>query len=92
MPMREPTPQDYDSEDGWGQDGLEQCPHCERQLSGESGWHGRVFDQQGHEFDHLLNTEPGNGPFFCEDCWQELRVNVLQQENATLREYGGDSE
>jgi hypothetical protein len=90
--MTEPTPQDYDSEDGWDDDhGIEQCPHCECIWSGNGGMLGPAFTQDGRKFELYLDASPGEGPFFCEDCWQELRINERQQANATLGEYGGGS-
>lgn len=80
-----PVPSDYDTEDGWNKDsGLEYCPHCEKQFGAEGGYHGTVYDQSGRRYEYFLNTEAGNGPFFCPDCWDELRVNQRAQENQSL--------
>ena len=81
-------PSDYDKDDGWNeQNGLEECPHCGKQLGGETGHHGEVYDANGRRYDHLLNTEPGNGPFFCPECWPELKANKNAQEHKTLDKY-----
>lgn len=87
-----PTPSDYDIEDGWDDDGgLEQCAHCERQFSGEGGYHGTVYDQAGREYEYFLNTDSGNAPFFCPDCWPELKANRRARENQSLAAFeGGD--
>jgi len=44
-------------------------------------------DAAGTEYELYTESDPGDGPFFCEDCWTELRVNQKQQENATLGEF-----
>jgi uncharacterized Zn ribbon protein len=81
------VPSDYDSDDGWGDNGLEQCPHCGDQLGGESGRHEDVYDQRGRHFEHFLDTDSSKGPFFCPDCWEELDRNRKAAENDTLEAY-----
>jgi len=84
----EPTPDDYDIDDGFDEDaGLEQCPHCETTYSINSSFYGPVWDASGTEYELYTESVPGDGPFFCEDCWTELRVDQKQQENATLGEF-----
>ena len=88
--MTAPTPDDYNAADGYNEDrGWEQCPHCERQLAGESGYHGPVWDQSGQRYEHPLNTEPGTAPLFCEECWPTLETNRRQDQHASLSEFGG---
>jgi len=79
------VPSDYDKGDGFNEDnGLWECPRCGVIYSGNGGYIGPVYDQQGHEYDTYLDTTPGQGPWFCADCWAELEVNQKQAENATL--------
>lgn len=86
-----PFPSDYDAEDGFD-GGLELCPHCDRQISGEGGHHDTVYDQQGRRYEYFLNTDPGQGPFFCPDYWPELETNQRASENQSLGAFqGGDS-
>ena len=80
-------PSDYDGEDGFGDDGLEKCPYCDKQLGGETGHNGEVYDSNGRRYDHLLNTEPGSGPFFCPECWSELEANQKASENQSLGDF-----
>jgi hypothetical protein len=81
------VPSDYDSDDGWGDNGLEQCPHCGDQLGGESGRHEDVYDQRGRHFEYFLDTDSSKGPFFCPDCWDELDRNQKAEQNDTLEAY-----
>jgi len=86
--MTDKTPSDFESIDGWIEDSaLEKCPVCERVYSGNGGYVETVYDQQGKEYDHYLDTEPGDGPYFCADCWPELEANRKAKENKSLEEY-----
>lgn len=72
-------------------DGLEQCPVCGTSL--DSRWHtGRVVQPTGPieavEYDHLLETDPGDGPFYCGECWDDHCTDVYQQTHRTLSEFG----
>jgi len=81
-------PDDYDKADGFNdQQGIEQCPHCETVYSPNGGYAGPVYDQRGREFEYHIDTEPGQGPFFCEDCWPELATNQKQAENQSLGDF-----
>lgn len=85
--MTNKTASDYDDSEGWQEDGLEQCPRCEMQLGGESGYHGSVYDTGGQEYGHLTDTTPAEGPFFCTECWGELEANKKRQENQSLGDW-----
>lgn len=80
-------PSDYTAEDGCKDNGTEKCPHCGLEYSGEGGYHATVFDQQGREYANFLDTDPGKGPFFCPECWDELETNKKASENQSLGDY-----
>jgi len=81
------VPSDYDGDDGWGENGLEQCPHCGDQLGGEAGRHEDVYDQRGRHFEYFLDTDSSKGPFFCPECWEELDRNRKAAKNDSLEAY-----
>lgn len=86
--MTDTLPSDYDTQDGWDDDnGIDVCPHCELVYSPNGGHMGEVFDQSGRKYEHYLNTEPGDGPFFCPDCWDELETNRKASENNSLEDF-----
>lgn len=86
--MSDTLPEDYNGSDGWNDDqGCEQCPHCGTLYSPNSGHIGPVYDSAGREYEYYLDTDPGNGPFFCPDCWPELEANRKQAANHTLGEF-----
>ena len=86
--MSEPIPSDYDKDDGWNeQNGLEECPHCGTLYSGNGGYTSTVYDQNGRRYEHHGDSDPMDGPFFCESCWDELEANKNAQEHKTLGEY-----
>jgi len=82
----EPLPGDYDASDGIGDGGIEQCPHCG--TSYDLGNHtGPVYDSSGRKYGNLLDTDPGNGPFFCPECWPELEANRKATKHRQLHDY-----
>jgi hypothetical protein len=86
--MKDPTPNDYDSSDGWDDlNGVEKCPHCGTLFCGNGGYTGEVYDQNGDHYEHFYDTDPDAGPFFCPDCWQQLETNRLGHENASITEW-----
>jgi len=86
--MTDATPDDYDSADGWSDtdDTVEVCAHCDTVL-GAPNMLSPIFDQSGREFESLYATEPGDGPFFCKDCWRELDANRRANEHQQLGEF-----
>lgn len=82
------TPGDYDASDGFNEEnGLEHCPHCGKQFGGQSGHLGEVFDSEGNRYEHFYNSPPGQSPFFCPECWEELEANQKQSENRALGDF-----
>ncbi|AGM11833.1 hypothetical protein M201_gp64 [Haloarcula californiae tailed virus 2] len=72
-------------------DGLEQCPVCGTSL--DSRWHtGRVVQPTGPEscveYDHLLETDPMDGPFYCGECWDSHLTERREATHRTLSEFG----
>ena len=83
-----PTPDDYDKSDGFNeQNGIEECPHCGVHYSGNGGHLGEVYDTNGRQYEQIYDSNPGDGPFFCSDCWDELEANRRAQENHGLTDY-----
>lgn len=83
-----PVPGDYTAEDGWDdQNGLEQCPRCETVMSANGGWFGAVFDQDGNRYESIYAAEPGEGPYFCAECWKVLAANRTRGEHHDLGEF-----
>jgi hypothetical protein len=84
----QPLPDDYDANDGFDEDyGVEQCPHCEKLFTPNGGHTGPVFDQRGREYDCHLDTNPGDGPFFCPTCWHNLEANRNASNHRQLTEF-----
>jgi hypothetical protein len=80
-------PSDYDASDGMGDNGIEQCPHCGQSYSPNGGHTGPVYDDRGREYETHLDTDPGDAPFFCPDCWPELEANRKASENKQLEDF-----
>lgn len=81
--------------DRFDEHGLEQCPVCGTSL--DTRWHrGTVVQPTGPtsciEYDYLLETDPGDGPFYCGECWQEHYTDVMEQTHHTLSEFGSTDE
>ena len=86
--MSQTTPEDYDHEDGFHvESGLERCPHCKQRYSSNGLYTGPIYDQDGTEYDHYLDSDPMDGPFFCADCWVELDTNRKASEHKSLSEW-----
>lgn len=82
------TPDDYDAGDGWDETtASECCPHCETVWSPNGGMIGPAFDASGTKHESYFDTDPGDGPFFCEDCWKELDANRKRDQHRTLGEF-----
>lgn len=86
--MTDETPSDYDKDDGWSESkGVEICPHCEIIYSPSGGYSDSVYDKRRRQYEHHLDTDPGDGPFFCPECWDELQTNQKASENKSIEEY-----
>ena len=80
--------------DRFDSDGLEQCPVCGGTL--DTRWYtGSVFQptgtEQAIEYDHLLETNPMDGPFYCTECWQQHLVERREATHRTLSEFGTEN-
>ena len=84
--MTKTVPTDYDLDDGFD-DTVEICPHCEIAMGTEGGYHGPVYDTGGRRYDHFLDTEPADGPFFCPGCFKQLEQNRREAENESLEAF-----
>lgn len=83
-----PVPSDYELGDGWDSEkGLDVCPVCERLYSGNGGYLGAVYTTDGTRYDHVLDTDPGDGPFICERCYNVLDANQKRMEHTTLDQF-----
>jgi len=86
--MTQTLPDDYDKADGFNEEkAIEQCPHCEQTYSPNGGYLGPVWDQSGRRYDHHTDSDPSDGPFFCQDCWHELEANQKRAENQSLGDF-----
>lgn len=86
--MNKKTPADYDRGDGFNKEnGLEECPHCDKLYCANGGYIGEVYDKQGQKHESFLDTNPADGPFFCPDCWAELDANKKASEHYQLTEF-----
>jgi hypothetical protein len=81
---------EYSVEDGFDDTaGLEQCPVCETTYSINSSFYGPVWDDGGNRYEYYTETDPMDGPFFCEDCWPRYQAHRAGVEHTTLDEFGG---
>lgn len=81
------TPQDFKPSDSQGDNGLEICAVCWEQLGGEGGHHGEVYTQSGKRYENFYDSEPGEAPFFCPECWPKVQAARKAEENKTLGEF-----
>lgn len=84
--MSETTPDDYQASDGVDDALVDQCPHCERSLHPDI-YHGLVYKSDGTEYEHIMDTDAIDRPFFCPDCFKELDANRKANQHKTLGEY-----
>lgn len=86
--MTDALPSDFGHEDGWNDEsGHEECPVCGLTMGTENGYHEDVYDKHGRHYEFFLNTDAGDGPFFCPDCWPQLEANKKASENQTLADF-----
>jgi hypothetical protein len=85
--MTDPTerdlPSDYDAADSFDE-GTDICARCDHEFKPIDE---TVVNSNGTEYDHLMDTDPGDAPFFCLGCWDELEANRKATENQTLTEW-----
>lgn len=77
-------PGEYEPSDSRGGDGEECCAAC-----GYDYWGSKreLFTADGTKHANLLDTDPGDKPFFCPDCWPRVDAERKRRENKTLGEY-----
>lgn len=78
---------DLHRHDRFADNGVEQCPICGRSFSPNGGYRGPFYDADGQEYDALLNTDPDEGPYYCEECWTKYDVCRKQEVNAQLDQF-----
>lgn len=89
--MTDPDPITEKAEyERFDEDMLEQCPGCGTSL--DPRWHtGPVYEPTGvdsaREYEHLMETDPGDGPFWCPDCWNQHYQEVQAETHRTLSEF-----
>jgi len=78
---------EYDQHDDAG---LEQCPVCGTCLA-YSHYRSRVVRPTGLTsatvYEHLLETDPTDGPFYCGECWDSHCTEVRKKTHRTLTEF-----
>lgn len=70
-------------EDGYDDSGFEICPLCGATLEGEFAKRCKVYTTDGEEYENLIDTDPSEGPFICEDC----QNNIHRSNHSTLSEW-----
>jgi len=80
-------PDEYDPSDSMEDNGIECCAVCDEQLAGEGGTHGPVVTQAGQRYEIFYDTDPGEAPFFCPPCWEQVENERKRRENSTLSEW-----
>jgi len=78
---------EYDPEDGYRENGVDQCPRCNTALSPNGGKVGPVYQADGTKHEHILDTDPMDRPFFCEDCFKALETVKKAESHKTLGEF-----
>lgn len=56
---------------------VEYCPRCECLYTANGGYIDTVYDRWGNRYSGYLETSPDDGPFWCKECWYEVRDEVL---------------
>jgi len=94
--MPDPQPIGEKAEyDRFESNGLVQCPVCGTSL--DPRFHsGRVVQPTGptsaEVYEHLLETDPGDGPFYCGECWDSHCTEQAERTHRTLSEFGTEDE
>lgn len=81
-------PDSYELDDGKQENGLEMCPRCGRTFSGNGGYSGAVHDKSGTRYEHVSDSDPGDGPFFDERCWNDMKDAKARANHSTLDQFG----
>lgn len=81
------TVADYERADSAVDNGLECCAACGVTLGIHGPRTGPIFDADGREYESFYDTDPLDGPWFCEECYPTLRANKKRQENRALEEW-----
>lgn len=70
---------------GWDDaNGVEKCPLCGTLYSGNAWYTDGVYEPDGTFHDHYLDSDPGDGPFYCAPCWEAVTVARQKRANASL--------
>jgi hypothetical protein len=80
-------PSEYDQADSIRDNGISECAECGLTFSGESGQHGETYTAEGNRYDHFLDTDPGEAPFFCPECWESVDAARKAEENRSVTEW-----
>ena len=79
---------EYDTEDGYNDsNGCGKCPACDLLYSGNGGYVGEVYAPDGTHYEFYYDSPPGEGPYFCPECWPAVDALTKQQTNHTLGEF-----
>jgi hypothetical protein len=70
--------------------GVEQCPVCGICLDPRS-YTGRVVQPIGYTdarvYEYLMETDPSDGPFYCQECWDDHCQEEYERTHHLLHEY-----
>lgn len=79
--------EDLHEYDRFADNGLEQCPLCGRDLTGQQSYIGAVYSQNGQQYDHIHETDAAAGPYYCASCWGDYENRIRAVTNRRLTEY-----
>lgn len=78
---------DFGASDSWADNGLNCCANCEMQLGGQGGHFGEIVTEAGVRYDDIYESDPDEAPFFCPDCWREVRTQVRAERNQSINDF-----
>lgn len=67
------------------ENGLERCPICGLTFGGQAGHLDDVYGPEGTHYDHFYDSPPDEGPFYCPECFEENREEILSEGRAADR-------